>query len=350
MFSINKLFGSTKTKPTTSRKARLACESLEERRVYTIDPNVIFFDFNLTATVEHTVQEPGYSGQKFDQVTVNGSDFDDTVTVLAFNKAAGTMKVQLQSRNGGTLISDQTLTLTAFHMFSQHQIAIFGKGGNDTVINLTSAGMYADGGNGLDYLSGGSNADALIGGADADTIMGRQGFDYLEGDGGADYIRGGDGGDFINGNDGDDILYGEGGNDFVYGGADNDQMFGDAEDALQGGNDVMDGGAGNDVMWGSGGNDNMTGGDGNDWMDGGSGRDAMYGNLGSDSLYGGRGSDYLDGGTDDPEFSGDLLEGGRGADTFVHHHHVFGNDDADVFSDFDAAHGDREDDKWHSPL
>ncbi|HEX3148425.1 MAG TPA: calcium-binding protein [Gemmataceae bacterium] len=345
MFS--KLFRST-TKPTI-RKARLACESLEERRVYAINVDPTFIDFNLTATVEHTVQEPGVS-QGLDQIRVDGSDLDDTVNILSFNAQTGTAKIQLQVRNNGVLVSDQTVTLQSNHLYVQHQIAIFGKRGNDTVINNTGAAIYADGGSGDDYLSGGSAGDSLNGSDGRDTIMGRKGFDYLEGDGGADYIRGGDGGDFIYGNDGDDILYGEGGNDFVYGGADNDLMFGDAEDVLQGGNDLMDGGAGNDTMWGSGGSDNMYGGDGNDWMDGGSGRDGMYGNLGSDSLYGGRGADYLDGGTDDPDFSGDLLEGGRGADTFVHHHHVFGNDDADVFTDFDPSHGDKEDDQYHSPF
>src|SRR4051794_3229803 len=104
MSSVSKLFRSSCTKPSTSRKARLACEALEERRVYTVDPNVAFFDFSLTATVEHTVQDPGLSNQNFDEIAVNGSDYDDTVTVLSFNKAAGTMKIQLQQRNRGTLI------------------------------------------------------------------------------------------------------------------------------------------------------------------------------------------------------------------------------------------------------
>ena len=48
-----------------------------------------------------------------------------------------------------------------------------------------------------------------------------------------------------------------------------------------------------------------------------------------------------------PDLSGDCLEGDLGADTFVHHHHVFGNDDADVFADFNSHQGDKEDDQWH---
>ena len=51
------------------------------------------FDANLTASVQPVTNETTPS----DQVVVDGSDYDDTVHVLAFNPAAGTITIQLKN-------------------------------------------------------------------------------------------------------------------------------------------------------------------------------------------------------------------------------------------------------------
>jgi Ca2+-binding RTX toxin-like protein len=342
----------------------LTVEALGDRRVCSANILVGMYDANLTASI----QPPPGQTTRYEQAVVDGSDFDDTVQVLAFDRAGGTMTLRLQERSGGALLSDQTITLHSSRFDPLRPLVVYAKKGNDQVINPTSAGMVVDGGDGNDYLSGGSGSDLLRGGPGDDTLMGRVGVDFLYGDAGRDYLRGGSATDHLFGGDGDDILYGESGNDILHGDAGNDLMFGDVEDATTGGNDSLFGGTGKDTLTGSGGADQLNGEDDNDLLNGGAGADALSGgggddllngdagndslrgDDGADSLYGGDGNDYLNGGENDPDLRCDYLVGGRGADTFVRHHfvHLLGLiDDADVFADFSSAQGDTQDDEWH---
>lgn len=374
----------------TSRVS-LNCEALTARLVPAIIPpggTSQFFDTALTATLE-----ADFNSNKL-HVQVDGSDFEDHITVVSFSRNRGELVLQLEKFSDGQLISSEPVKLASHLLNLRFPLAINAKGGNDQIINSTSAAMSASGGNGEDYISGGSAVDVINGDADDDTLMGRRGPDIIHGGSGADYIRGDRGNDFIQGEDGEDMLYGEDGIDTLQGGSNNDSIFGggqndnieggdgddtlygDNDNSLQDGNDVIFGNAGNDWMDGGGGKDFLNGDfggfdqfsttpdDGNDTMYGGIGNDTMQGNGGddilngdagsdrllgqdgSDQLFGGRGRDYLDGGDDDPDLRCDLLNGGLGGDTFVRHKHIAGIDDADVFADYDESLGDETEDEW----
>jgi Ca2+-binding RTX toxin-like protein len=118
--------------------------------------------------------------------------------------------------------------------------------------------------------------------------------------------------------------------------SDHDHLVGAAtRDALSGraGPDAIAGMAGRDRLSGGSDNDTLWGGSGNDRLKGGSGDDLLVGGFGSDSMRAGTGNDTLlsrsdagetpaaQGGVqvfDNEPFSAsdDILQGGRGADTF----------------------------------
>ena len=97
--------------------------------------------------------------------------------------------------------------------------------GDDSVTNLTSLGMKANGSIGEDSLYGGIASDILEGGPDDDRLRGDGGNDQLVGESGSDSMDG------------------SGGADSLFGGADNDTLRGGAGD-----NDYLDGGKGADKL------------------------------------------------------------------------------------------------------
>ena len=166
--------------------------------------------------------------------------------------------------------------------------AIFGDGGNDTLI----------GGGQNDYLDGGANDDKLDGGT---------GDDQLKGGGGTDTA------DFSNRTYALTITLDGVANDGQVGSA-HDNVFADVENVKGGSkNDYIAGNNGNNKLEGNGGNDTIYGNGGNDSLYGNSGNDYLGGNTGSDKLWGGSGNDTLDG--SDGSAANDVLYGEDGTDT-----------------------------------
>ena len=115
-----------------------------------------------------------------------------------------------------------------------------------------------------------------------------------------------------------------------------------------------------DTLMGGADGDLLVGGEGDDSLSGGVGNDRLFGQFGSDTLEGGLGDDTLDGtqarsisdpGTDEDQGdflfggagddvlilgSGDLAEGGEGADRFVSGHYADASD-APQISDFEPG-------------
>ena len=315
------------------------------------------FDSTLSASIQT------YStGERY--IAVDGSDYDDTIQVLGYQPGYnGSITLKLERRYNGVLLSSSTATYHAGYTsaLSASPLTINAKGGNDTIINNTSATMYANGGDGNDWFYGGSGYDMMQGFGGNDYFYGNGGNDYIDGGAGDDTIRGGAGDDTLLGMEGNDYIDGEAGNDYIvgYAGADslfggdgNDSLYGlDGNDYLNGGNgaDYLAGGNGNDTLDGAAGNDKLYGEAGDDTLYGGDGNDELRGGDGYDRLYGGNGNDYLDagyriGGSID---YGEFLQGGAGADTFVRHKSVFGFDDIDYFTDYNSSQGDSVDNDWH---
>ena len=250
-----------------------------------------------------------------------------------------------------------------------------GSGGNDIVFG-ESGDDVADGGDGDDVMSDGEGKDIARGGAgndlmrvslDAadDTFDGGEGDDTLDvseatqsvsvdltrgvaegaeigsdkvagiecviGGAGNDQIKGGAGNETLAGAAGDDILCGEAGSDVLEGGAGRDHLVG----SLDGADDVYDGGADDDTL---------------DYslatlrveVDFTSGK-ARGDEIGSDTI---RGLEKVLGGQGDDLFIiGDthtVLNGGRGADTFVFQAIVEGSDISEVVHEIlDFMVGDR---------
>jgi Ca2+-binding RTX toxin-like protein len=178
---------------------------------------------------------------------------------------------------------------------------VFGRGGNDTVMqgNLNKpAEFYGEGGD--DYLAGYNFNDLLVGGDGSDRLLGGEGANELWGDnlgeqtlvtGGNDIMSGGSGADKFYGGGGNDQITAAGGVDYAFGG------FGD---------DSIDGGDGNDRLYGGEGSDTISGAGGHDLVAGNGGNDKLYGKLGNDVLIGGLGADILFG-----EEDNDLLFDGQ---------------------------------------
>jgi hypothetical protein len=121
------------------------------------------------------------------------------------------------------------------------------------------------------------------------------------------------------GNKGDDVLVGSEKSDYIDGGNGADTLYSDGkhpDPPITGGStapvvkkfaDIVYGGPGNDSLFGNTGNDFLVGGDGNDNLAGGVGNDTVEGGNGNDTLI-----NMEDGKVDDY----DLLNGGKGADTY----------------------------------
>lgn len=77
---------------------------------------------------------------------MSGSDYDDVVTVTGYQSSPGSVTVHLQQFSNGSPLSDKTVTLHDSHLDPYTPIAIYGRRGNDQLMNLTAAPSYMDGG------------------------------------------------------------------------------------------------------------------------------------------------------------------------------------------------------------
>jgi Ca2+-binding RTX toxin-like protein len=309
-------------------------------------------DITLDAKVVASPYETGKN-----QIVIDGSIYDDKIEIQQYTPGISNdlVKVRLSRWDGQNLLSTQTVTLSGGKLGATWPLMIKGKEGADTITNLTSLNMNADGGSGGDTIQAGSGGSYILGGS---------GYDYLFGGASYDTIRGGDDRDIIFGMAGDDFLYGEGGHDDIYGDfGDNranvvgvDKIWGGAGDDLikgDAGADELYGEDGWDRIWGGFGDDKAWGGAGNDEIRGEQGKDKLWGEGDVDKLYGGDDDDFLDGGNggSSGSLSGvDYLEGGAGRDTFTRHISVFWGvygDDGDIFGDFNSALGDSVNNVYH---
>ncbi len=107
------------------------------------------------------------------------------------------------------------------------------------------------------------------------------------GNGGDDTLIDGYGNSRISGGDGNDTIYGGGGSDRIVGGAGDDIIYGGPhpdEANTSDGNDIIFGSSGNDQIFAGRGRDTIFGQDGDDFISGGTSRDALYGMAGSDTI------------------------------------------------------------------
>jgi Ca2+-binding RTX toxin-like protein len=232
--------------------------------------------------------------------------------------------------------------------------------GDDKLWNVTSTGINAQGGSGLDTLVGGSGNDTLLGegendqllgGVGDDILIGGSGEDLLEGGGNNDHLDGGIGSDTLRGGAGDDTLDGGAGDtagsidhvqyldapcgvtvnlavaiaqvtrcggvdtirniEGAYGSSWDDRLTGnDAKNYLHGQNgwDTILGGGGNDELYGEEGDDRLLGEAGDDYLYGQGGNDSLFGDtpdtaqIGNDRLEPGIGADYMEGWRGDDQF------------------------------------------------
>ncbi|SMP35280.1 calcium-binding protein [Shimia sagamensis] len=185
--------------------------------------------------------------------------------------------------------------------------------GDDVVSGLAGDDSISAG-DGNDRVDGGEGNDSLLGDDGEDSLIGGAGNDSLWGGNSADTLEGGKGDDHLSGQTSDDSLYGEDGEDTLIGGRGNDTLIGGD------GTDSMEGGSGNDVFWGVEDSFNefhIVGQPHSSAQD----VDTMRGDEGDDTLIMG---------------SGDIAEGGEGADTFASGTWI-DPDNLPVVEDFDVT-------------
>ncbi|KIT16841.1 Hint domain-containing protein [Jannaschia aquimarina] len=308
------------------------------------------------ADVTGEVQDVRFLITDIDGVVDAANNFQDIVTVLAFDAEGNAVEVALTAL-GNDSVSGNTVTalIDSDEGFQADGAAlvqidgpvarielIYDNGGNTQQAVYVSDIHFATvqtGGN-ADSIEAGAGNDSVFAGSDDDTVDGGVGNDTLDGGSGDDSLIGGGGRDLIEGGTGDDTAFGEGGNDTLSGGAGNDSLDGggnsdsllggEGDDTLIGGNgsdtleggegaDSLDGGIGSDQLDGGAENDTLDGGNGTDTLSGGTGDDLILGGGGDDTLSGGDGADTLDGGNNSDVLSGgagdDVLSGGTGRDT-----------------------------------
>lgn len=194
---------------------RVFCEPLEARRV-------------LTASIEDGI------------LSIEGTAGDDTITIT--QNALGTIVV-----TGVDGVPDGTEFTGVTQVFVS-----LGRGDDtfETIGNLFSAppsfpiGLAVFGGGGNDTIIGGNGDDRLRGGNNRDTIFGMGGDDIIKGKRGHDLLIGGEGDDRLVGNAGNDEIHGSGGNDLIRGGRGDDELF-----AGLGGSNVLRGHGGSDLFF-----------------------------------------------------------------------------------------------------
>ena len=166
-------------------------------------------------------------------------------------------------------------------------------------INTDDTSTY----NSVETFVGSNYGDDM--GGNTGAIYGIGGNDTISAGG---YAYGGDGNDYVSGQQSGAHLYGEAGDDTM---------------RAYNSNDVVDGGDGNDYIWNiGGGGHTMYGGAGNDLIEGddtrvGAGQaETLYGGAGNDTLNGYRGDDYYNGGAGVDTYVSDTQNGGGNNDTF----------------------------------
>lgn len=225
---------------------------------------------------------------------------------------------------------------------------LIGNDGNNVLSGLGGEDFLL-GRDGNDILAGGAGEDLLYGGAGNDNLDGGDGEDFLDGDYGNDVLLGGNGEDFLGGGSGNDKLDGGAGEDFLYDADENggnDTLLGGLDnDFLDSGlgADRLEGGAGNDLLsdWGDGGEDTnvLLGGEGNDLLE-------VIDNNGANTLDGGNGNDVLIAGNSqefflpmgggEDNFSGFVLNGGAGDDSYF----ILGHESAEKLTVLDSLGND----------
>jgi Ca2+-binding RTX toxin-like protein len=140
----------------------------------------------------------GHGDGAADQVTVDGTDRNDTLAVAA----AG----------GGVSVTGGQATVTVLNQDAADQLVVNGLGGDDTIsaagLPAQSSELTLDGGPGDDTLAGGNGVETLRGGDGNDTIDGNGGNDIAFMGAGDDTFvwDPGDGSDTIEGQDGSDTM------------------------------------------------------------------------------------------------------------------------------------------------
>jgi|GEM_PF-3788003 len=201
-------------------------------------------------------------------INVTGTSGNDTVTVtagagnilhLSIDSVNDTFSTsQISFINFGMGAGDDSVTLGA----GVPSCNVGGAGGNDTIVDNSSAATTLRGGAGLDSISAGSGNDSLDGGTGRDTLVAGSGNDTLSGDNASDLLMGGSGSSILLGGNNNDTLIAGTGNNNLRGNDGNDSL-----DGSGGGNNVLSGGPGDDTLVGtqnsSTGADTLIGGTGN---------------------------------------------------------------------------------------
>lgn len=288
-----------KQRSKKQRHRRLTTESLESRKLF------------------HAASILGAGGDLVITADPNGGAVE-----ISEYFSSGQRVTEVESRQIG-----QTPLRTRFLSNAVQRIEFIGSDKIDSLHNLTSKSMTANGFGGDDLLVGGSGDDVLSGGEGDDHVRGNAGNDIIAGDSGADLIQGGRDDDRIEAGPGNDIVFGGHGADVIDGQSGEDELHGGR------GQDTVKGGADDDRIWGDRGKDKLHGGDGADRIWGGAGNDRLYGENGIDLLFGQDGNDGLFGGFGET----DLLVGGDGADRFLQPGTGIGEDNLpDAFTSIDT--------------
>ncbi len=131
---------------------------------------------------------------------VNGTDFDDKITLTANPSVAQSSSLNFDLVNAGA---------------------------GDDVVKTGVGNDEVNAGDGNDTVRGGGGFDNIYGGSGNDKLLGQAGNDRLFGGDGNDKIVGGKGNDRIDGGEGNDRVYGGDGSDLIRGGNGDDVLYGD---------------------------------------------------------------------------------------------------------------------------
>ncbi len=242
------------------------------------------------------------------RLTVVGSDAGNTIVITRKARAVR-VKVDGKRIRIGKPIKPRRLK----------EISVQGRGGNDTVRLVESAGRLPRA-----NLNGGPGNDQLTGGSATTTLIGGPGSDRLTGGSGATAMIGGNDDDVLVAGAGPATMDAGGGNDTAEGGSGSTTAdLGPGDDTFHGGTGpvVVDGGVGRDNLGaglsvsaqlsGSADEDTLVGGPGTAELFGEGARDTLTAGTGPTRLSGGDGDDVLWAGAQTSQIAGDL-----GDDTF----------------------------------
>jgi Ca2+-binding RTX toxin-like protein len=235
----------------------------------------------LAADVTFTV-----SGSNF--LTVNGSDFDDIITVY---EDAGTTKIYAEYNGNGGVILDTGVAAALLT-----GVRVNGRLGGDNISidsTIGTVSTFLNGQEGDDTLTGGLGKDTIRGNGDSDTLVGGDNNDSLQFDELDTVLDGGAGQDSavaVDATTGLSLVVDDSwGLEKITGSAFDDVIDASAVttriDLLgRAGNDTLTGGSGDDNLFGEGDDDTLNGGDGNDSLTGADGTNTLNGDGGSDTI------------------------------------------------------------------